>query len=234
MLTPAEDRAAVGWMLIAVGVAAAVAYSGFILAAVNPGDPDLTTVVSSLEAGDGSLARTLRALDVAAGVLTLVLVPFVHWALPRGPWRRVAVWSFATFAVAGIPAGLIALPCAEGDAGCAAGGGDDVQTLLHDGLSIVSTCALIASAAATALAVRREGPRWLARAGWVTAAVQVVTGGLLGVGELTGPEALGGISQRLEILGISAWIVCLSVSAATDGVRNAPRRRGRSGAPAVS
>ncbi len=180
-----------GWMLLGAGVAAAVAYSGFILAAVSPGDPDLTTVVSSLEAGDGSLARALRALDVVAAVLSLVLVPFVHWALPRGPWRAVAVWSFAIFAVAGIPAGVIALPCAEGETGCGAGGGDDLQTLLHNGLSILSTCALIASAAATALAVRREGPRWLARAGWLTVAVQVVTGGIVGAGRTHGARGAG-------------------------------------------
>jgi hypothetical protein len=202
---------------------AALAYAGFLLHLFpSPGDVDVTTLVSELES-DGELGATLRALDVTSAVLTLPLVPFIARALPRGPWRPVAVWSLAVFALAGIPAGAIRLPpCADENPADCARTADQVQGFLHDGLSIVSTVAIIACAAACAMAVRGTGPRWLARAGWITVAVQVVTGAVLGVAEVRGPEALGGVFQRLEILGISAWIVCLAVYAATDGVR-APR-----------
>lgn len=104
-----------GWLLIAVGAAAALAYSGFLLRTFPAGGGvDVTTVVSTLEAEDEPQAGTLRALDIVSAVLTLVLVPFVRRALPSSRWSAATVWSLAVFAVAGIPAGAVPLPCAEG------------------------------------------------------------------------------------------------------------------------
>jgi hypothetical protein len=196
---------------------AAVTYSGFLVYIAFParGLDGLTTVVSDLEAEGAPHGELLRALDAVSAVLTLVLVPYLWWALPAGAWRRVAVWSTAAFAIAGLPAGLIPLPCAERTPSCPAGTADEVQALAHDALSIVSTTALIVGAGATALAVRRRGPRWLAWAGWLTVAVQIGTGLVYAAGDLADADALSGAVQRLEILGISAWIVCLGVYVAS-------------------
>jgi hypothetical protein len=213
-------RARRGWVLVAIGAAAALAYSGFLVYVAFPaeGADDLTAGVSGLEAEGAPYGELLRALDAVSAVLTLVLVPFLWRALPSGPWRAVAVWSTAVFAAAGIPAGLVPLPCGE-DAGCPATADGGLQAAAHDALSIISTTALILSAAATALAVRRPGPRWLVRAGWLTVAVQVVTGLVFAAGHLSGADDVSGVAQRAEILGVSAWIVCLAVYAASPGGR---------------
>ena len=88
----------------------------------------------------------IAKLHALSAILTLVLVPYLWWALPGGVWRQVAVWSTAVFAAFGIPAGLIALPCAEGEPACPDGGAEELQSFAHDATSIVSTTALIAAA----------------------------------------------------------------------------------------
>jgi hypothetical protein len=211
---------------------AAVAYSGFLVYLAFPADGyGPTAVVSDLEAEGAPHGALLRILDAASGALTLILVSYLWWALPRGLWRRVAVWSTLVFAVVGIPAGLVALPCDEDAPGCSVSTSDQIQGMAHDVASIVSTTALIAAAGATALAVRREGPRWLGWAGWGTVTIQVATGLVFGAGSLADRETLVGVAQRVEIVGISAWIICLGVYAATHGIpatrrgRCAPRAR---------
>jgi Protein of unknown function (DUF998) len=211
------------WVPAAIGVVAGVTYSGFLVYVAFPSEGiDATTVVSTLEAEGAPYGALLRGLDALSAILTLVLVPYLWWALPGGVWRQVAVWSTAVFAAFGIPAGLIALPCAEGEPACPGGGADELRSFAHDATSIVSTTALIVAAGATALAVRRDGPRWLVRAGWLTVAVQVATGLVFGIGELFDLQTLAGSVQRVEILGISAWVICLGVYASTPGVRAPP------------
>ena len=216
-------------MLILIGVLAGLTYCGFLVYAAFPADGyGATTVVSDMEAEGAPYSALLRTLDAVSAVLTLLLAPYLWWALPRGIWRQVAVWSLVAFGVFGIPAGVVPLSCAEGSTGCPNGTADGLQSLAHDAASIISTGALIASAGATALAVRRTGPRWLVWAGWVTVAIQVVSGLLVGAGEVIedlGP--MGAISQRVEIVGIAAWVVCVGVYAASHGVRAAPWARER-------
>ncbi len=218
-------------MLAVIGVVAGVAYSGFLIYIAFPseGIDGATALVSDLEAEGAPYGPLLRALDVVSALLTLVLVPYLWWGFPRGAWAKVSIWSTVVFAVAGIPAGLVPLPCGEDAPGCPAGTAEEVQALAHDVPTIVSTTALIVGAGAAALAVRRSGPRWLVWAGWLTVAVQVVTGLVFAAGELAGQEALSGAVQRFEILGISAWIICLGVYAATDGVRARPAAPQRPG-----
>ena len=206
-------------MLVVIGVVAAVAYSGFLVYLAFPADGyGPTAIVSDLEAEGAPHGAVLRILDAASGALTLILVPYLWWALPRGLWRPVAVWSTLVFAVFGIPAGLVALPCDEDAPACAQSTADQIQGTAHDVVSIVSTTALIAAAGATALAVRREGPRWLECAGCVTVTIQVATGLIFGAGYLADWDALVGVAQRVEIVGISAWIICLGIYSATHGI----------------
>jgi hypothetical protein len=216
--------------LVAVGIVAGIAYSGFLLDLVLPaGDPDVSVVVSSLEV-EGPFGGILRTLDVVSGVLTLALVPYVWWALPRGRLRHVAVWSLAAFAVGGAMTGIIHLPCGSDAPGCPSGTAQELQALAHDGLSIVSTVAFFVSAGATALAVRRTGPRWLVAAGWASVIAGALTGVVFTAAQALGMAATLGVSQRLQILAVTAWVVCLGVFAATSGVR--ARRRAHAVAPA--
>jgi hypothetical protein len=203
-------------VLILIGALAGLAYCGFLVYVAFPADGyGATTVVSDLEAEGAPHGALLRSLDAVSALVTLLLAPFLWRALPEGGWRQVAVWSMVAFAVLGIPAGLVPLQCPGGTAGCPAGSADDLQSFAHDATSIASTTALVVSAGATALAVRRTGPRWLAWAGWVTLVVQVVSGLLVGAGELYDDlEPMGAVAQRVEIVGIAAWLVCVGVYAA--------------------
>ena len=92
-------------------------------------------------------------------------------------------------------------------------------------LSIVSTAAFFVSAAATAIAVRASGPRWLGVAGWASVAAGAATGVVFTAAEALGMETTLGVSQRVQILAVTAWIVCLGVYAATAGVRARGRAR---------
>lgn len=211
-----------GWLLVIVGIVAGIAYSGFLLDLVLPnGEVDVSVVVSSLEA-DGPHADVLRTLDVVSGVATLVLAPYVWWALPAGLWRHLAVWSLVAFALGGALAGIIPLPCGADTPDCPAGTAQETQQLVHDGLSVLSTVAFFASAAATALAARRRGPRWVVLAGWASVAVGALTGVVFTTGDLGEMDLTLGISQRIQILAVTAWIICLGVYAATEGVRASP------------
>lgn len=217
-------------MLIVIAVVAGVAYSGFLVYYAFPVEGvDAVTVVSDLEAEGAAHGVALRSLDVVSALLTLVLVPYLWWGLPRGVWRHVAVWGTLVFVVFGVPAGLVPLPCGEDVPRCPAGTAEEVQAMAHNATSIISTTALIFGAGAAALAVRRQGPRWLKWAGWLTVGVQVASGLAFAVGYLAGWDALTGVVQRVEILGIAAWIICLGVYAATEGVRPATREPGTTG-----
>ena len=192
-----------GVALIVVAVVAGLAYSAFLVDVVTPsGGTDVTTVVSSLEVS-GPHAGLLRAADVVSGILVLILVPYLHRALPPGPWRPIAVWS------------------TEGSPGCADDASGSLQAAVHDGLTIVSTVAILACMVAVALAVRGTGPRWLAWAGWLSFGFAAITGIVTALSDLAGRDASVGVAQRLQILGVTVWIVLLGVYLAAENVRAA-------------
>ena len=210
-----------GVALIVVAVVAGLAYSAFLVNVWTPsGGTDVTTVVSSLEVS-GPHAGLLRAADVVSGILVLILVPYLHRALPPGPWRPVAVWSTVVFAVAGGLSGVVPLPCAEGSPGCADDASGSLQAAVHDGLTIVSTVAILACMVAVALAVRGTGPRWLAWAGWLSFGFAAVTGIVTALSDLADRDTSVGVAQRLQVLGVTVWIVLLGVYLAAEGVRAA-------------
>lgn len=203
--------------VVLVGILAGIAYSGFLFDLFDQSGALDLTVVSSLEAPGQPRAPLLRTLDVACGVLTLVLVPHLAAALPRGAWRSVAVWSLVVFAVGGALSGLVPLPCPEGTPGCPAGAGEEAQVAVHDAASIVSTVALYLSAGAVIMALRRTGPRWMVVAALAIGGVGVATGIAYAIADLMEADDAVGVTQRLQILGVSAWLVCVGVYAARHG-----------------
>ncbi len=171
-------------------------------------------MVSSLEVSGQPEAGLLRALDVACAVLTLALVPFLAAALPPGRWRTVGVWSLVVFAVAGIVSTFVTLPCADETPSCPAGAGQHAQAAVHDAATVVSTAALYLSAAAVVMALRRTGPAWIARAAVLVVAVGVTCGIASVVADLASADDAAGAAQRLQILSVSAWLICVGVFAA--------------------
>ena len=116
---------------------------------------------------------------------------------------------------------MVPLPCAEGSPGCADDATGNLQAAVHDGLTIVSTVAILACMVAVALAVRGTGPRWLAWAGWLSFGFAAVTGIVTALSDLADRDTSVGVAQRLQILGVTVWIVLLGVYLAVEGVRAA-------------
>ncbi len=207
--------------LIATGVIAAFLYSNFILDWLISRD-HFNTVVSDLEVSGAANATLLRVTDVVCAVLVLVLLPLVRRGLPPGPWREVAIWSTAAFAILAAVAAFVPLPCGEGES--CPGTTEQFKTLVHDGSSIASDTLLFVGAGAIGIALWHTGPRWFFRAAWL----EVVVGGIVasaafGIFTMIDDESLAtGLSQRFHILCISAWIVCLGIFAAYDGLRAPP------------
>ncbi|MGE0027856.1 MAG: DUF998 domain-containing protein [Thermoleophilia bacterium] len=200
--------------VVLAGVLAAVAYAGFLFDLFDDaGGLDLS-VVSSLETSGEPEAGLLRTLDVVSGLLTLALVPFLAAALPPGRWRAVTAWSLVVFAAGGILAALVPLPCADGTPGCPAGAGERAQAAVHDAATVVSTLAVLLSAAAVVMALRRTGPAWMTWAALLVVAVGVTTGVAYVIADLASADDAVGIAQRLQILCVSAWLVCIGVHAA--------------------
>lgn len=211
--------------LVVVGVMAGFFYSNFILDVLLSKQHDWFAVVSELEVPGTPHAGLLRVTDVLCGVLTLVLLPGVHAGLPAGRRRTVAVWMTAVFAVTNALAGIITLPCGSGET-CDTTA-DTLQQLTHDGLSIVSAAALFIGAWAVARDTAERGPRWLNLAAWFTFWVGgVVSSVLFGVfGYADSSSWQTGITQRLQIVIMSGWIICLAVFAAQTVVGASSRVR---------
>ncbi|KZF02965.1 MULTISPECIES: DUF998 domain-containing protein [unclassified Rhodococcus (in: high G+C Gram-positive bacteria)] len=201
-------------VLIGVGLVAAFLYANFLIDWVQRGFRGMGEVVSELEAPGEPNAMLLRVTDVVCAVLVVALLPSVRSALPSGRWREVAVWATALFALGSVVAAVVPVPC--GPSVTCSSPSDQLQLQIHDGASVVSNVALFAGVAAVWFATRDTGPRWLKRLAWwsfwiVGVVASLVFGYFDGATE---PSSAVGVSQRIHIVGISAWIVCLGVVAA--------------------
>lgn len=207
---------------IAVGALAALLYANFWLDAALRGGAHATTVVSELEAPGEPHATLLRVTDVVCALLVVALVPAVRAALParrtRGvAWRDVAAGALVVFAAGAALAAAVALPCGPG-AVCTSAA-DVLRTRAHDTASIVSDVALYGSVVAVWLATRGAGPAWARRAAWWVFWLGAVgSSAVFGAFDRWAPGTPAvGIAQRVHILVISAWLVCLGVLAGTRG-----------------
>ncbi|HCB05527.1 MAG TPA: hypothetical protein DEQ43_14995 [Nocardioides bacterium] len=197
--------------LLVCGAAAALLYSNFLLDFTRTRYVGLYDIVSQLEAHGQPNAMFLRVTDVICVVLVACLLPWVRAALPRGAWREVVVWSTVVFGIGAATAAFVPEACGP-DVTCVGGA---VQNAIHDGSSIASDTALYVGVAAAWLATRRTGPLWFARAAWWIFWIGgVVTSLLFTYFQATdNPAWAVGVSQRVHIVCISVWIMCLAVFA---------------------
>ena len=197
--------------LIPVGCVAAFLYANFLLDWVLRGFDGMDVVVSQLAAPGQPYATLLRVTDVLTAVLVVYLLPGVRRALPPGGWREVTIWATVLFAAGAVLAAVVASPCGPGEV-C---DGRLLQAAVHDGSSIVSDTGLFAAVAAAWFATRRAGPVWFRRAAlWVFWLGGIAASAAFGiVNHLQRPLWAVGATQRIHILWISAWIVCLAIHA---------------------
>jgi hypothetical protein len=96
-----------------------------------------------------------------------------------------------------------------------------LQSDVHGYASVVSDTALFVGVLAVAIAIHRVGPAWLRRAAWWLLVLGGVVSSLLfGYFHRTPDPAWAvGASQRVHIVSISAWLLCLGVFAARAGPR---------------
>jgi len=204
------DRRAVA--LVVCGAVAAFLYANFLLDWTRRGFTGMDDIVSQLEAHGQPNAMLLRVTDVVCAVLVVALLPWVRAALPRGFWRELTVWSTVAFAAGATVAAVVPTPCGP-DVSCP---GPQWQIAVHDNSSIASDTALYVGVAAAWFASRRTGPVWFHRAAfWVFWIGGVVTSLLFAwVNAEYESTYAPGLTQRLHIVCISAWILCLALLAA--------------------
>ncbi|MCD4523522.1 DUF998 domain-containing protein [Nocardioides sp. cx-173] len=213
----------------ALGVGAGLLYSNFVLDWVRRGPESLSHAVSELAAPGEPLAWVYRGGEVASAALVLPLLPSVRAALPPGPGREVVTAATALFALAATVAAVVPTPCGPGE------GHEKVdrrpRSDLHDRASIAADAALYTGVVATWASTRRRGPRWLHRAArrvaWVGAGTSAA---YLRARPSADLRLVAGVSQRLDIVTVSAWLCCLGVLAA----RAVPREAPHEAVPAVS
>lgn len=207
---PADRRPS----LLLAGCVAAVLYSNFVIDWVLRGFEGMDQIVSKLEAPGQPNATLLRVTDIVCALLVVTLLPRVRSLVQPGRWREVAVWATVTFAIGAALAAVVPSPCGPGQT-CDSPS-QDLQAWAHDAASIVSDTALFVGMAAMWFATRESGPSWLRRlAFWNFILGGIVVTALLGWFSETGdPSWAAGASQRVHIVFMSAWIVCLGVVAA--------------------
>ena len=208
-----------GWRLITIGAVAAFLYSNFLLDVIFSPTHDWFAVVSELEVPGQPTATLLRVTDVVCAVLTLILLPSVRRALPSAGWRWTAVVMTALFAVGGILAAVVPLPCTSTEICVSAS--EDLERVLHDAFSVLSASTLFLGAGAVAIDTRHQGRRWVR----VTALISFWIGGVLGTvlflyfGWKDSTSWQTGIAQRFQIAMMSLWILALAIFGATSASR---------------
>ena len=217
--------------LLVVGCVAGLLYANFILDWILRGFEGMDLVVSTLGAPGEPHAVVLRVTDVVCGVLVVALLPRVRSLLPPGRWREVAVWATVVFALGAAAAAAVPTPCGAGET-CDAPH-QLAQSLIHNGASIVSEGALFVGMAAVWRATHETGPVWLRRVAfwdfWVGGVV--FTSLFAYFGYFSDALWIASAAQRVHILFVSAWIVCLGVVAAHPHHLDPSSRRERPAGP---
>lgn len=200
-------------VLLTTGVLAGVLYSNFLLDALLSRRHDWFAVVSELEMPGYPTATLLRTTDVVCSLLVIGIAVVLWTARRVRGAERLAAASMVVFALGGIVAALVPLPCRPGASSCPAPR-QVLQDGVHDTASLVSQVAIFVSAGAIALALRREGPRWLVRHGHATFWVGGIAGTVLLVTlDQTHPGSWqAGLVQRLQLAWMSTWIYGFAVA----------------------
>ena len=143
--------------------------------------------------------------------------------LRPGVWREVVVWATVVFALGAAGAAIVATPCGPSVA-C---DGPDLQLQLniHDLQQHRLGHRPVRRRGGRLARDPGRGPAWFSRSAWWNFWLGGVVSSVVFEYFNLNPDPAWavGASQRVHILFISAWIVCLGVFAATEGVRDHPR-----------
>ena len=192
------------------GVLAALLQLDFLLELVLPGGPPVArSQISELSAPGQPGAWLFRLLDVLSGLLVLALVPG-WWRASRTVATCLAVWGLglALSAVSSASCADSLHPRCDGNG--LPGPHTSLRDNLHDVGSTLSALALLLGIAVAAAALRRHGE--VRRGAWVGALTLLAV--LLGLEEtvedLVGTSSGRGISQRLQVVVLSAVLLLLA------------------------
>ncbi|MCR6030749.1 DUF998 domain-containing protein [Nocardioides sp. zg-579] len=209
-----------------LGAGAGLSYATFVVDLVRRGPSSLDHAVSELAAPGERWAWFYRAAEVGCAAAVLPLLPPVRSALPPGVGREVVTGATAVFAVAAAAAGVVPTPCGPG----LAWGVVDLRPRsdLHDAASLLAESAAYVGVGAAWATTRRRGPRWFHRAAGWTLLVGVGSGLVHGATRSHAERRrVSGVSQRVDVLAVSAWLGCLGVlgaqAAGTTEPQGAPR-----------
>ncbi|WP_285758716.1 DUF998 domain-containing protein [Nocardiopsis ansamitocini] len=213
---PANGEHAVRAVGRASALIAAGCYSLWLLEfGLATGLSPTLSFVSELSAADQPYAGLFSAADRAAGVLAALAAVCGVLTGERGCWHLVAWLGLAGFGLATTADSFLPMDCAvSADAVCAsaetAGALSAVHTWHAVSSSLAGTMALV-GAAGMAIALRPSGgPRFLVAAAvfGVQAVAMIVVLLLLAVGAGQPVEGFG-VAQRVQIVGVAAWLVCV-------------------------
>lgn len=212
LVTEARGWNARAIALLAAGVIAGICSSNFLLDLALRGGQGMDHIISELAADGQPNATLLRVTDVVCAVLALLLALAVRPALRPGPGRELVTWGAVTYGAGAIGAALVH-SCAPG-AACV--GVAYTEAVVHNLLSVVSEAGIALSMIGGWWATRRAAPAWFGR--WAIALLGVMLvalaiGGVLLL-EGQGFSPASAYMQRLQIMPISGWLVCLGVLAA--------------------
>lgn len=215
-------------VLLAAGAVAAFLYANFLLDALLSPDHDWLMVVSRLEVPGEENATLLRVTDVICSAVVILLIVPALWTAPRATSRhRIAGALTIAFAVGGILAAIVPLPCVAG-VPCDSPA-QHLQTLWHDIFSVASASTLFLGAGFVSLETRHDGPVWLHRFALFTFWIGGIVGTtlFLSFGWADSSSWQTGLTQRLQLICMSIWIYCLAVVAEQAWNDERPRGAGR-------
>lgn len=223
----ARERVARPVLAVAL-IVAGVCYSSWVLEFVLPIELNpLTSFLSELDA-EGRPYRWVFGLgDTVAGSLAVLCALTALCMLPRRAlstvgWVALGCFGASTIADARAPLHTCSAPCPPSDSG--------LFPQLHQIHALTSTLAVIsifvAMIAFTAAAFRYRNWPILRHTGlWILITAGLATVWMLVADNLPGQFALG-IAQRIQVAGMSLWLITLAAQLLADA-RN-QRRRTRS------
>ena len=196
----------------ATAVLAALAYVLWVIGPwLNPGLDHVNGYVSELAARDQPFSWLFRAGDLVAGTFAVVTAVMALAVRARRPplvtigWLGVAVFGVATI----VDSGLTPMTCAPYvDTTCALAERAGTLPLTHELHAATSSVAVggaiagMVGLSAVPGITRRHGPTLLKLE--IGATVLTLAAMLLG--------AYTGVAQRVQVAGISAWLVVLAVA----------------------
>lgn len=225
-LDRAGARAIIAGVLIAL---AGVCYSSWVLEFLwhSPLDP-LNSFLSELDAAHRPHREVYEWGDIITSILAVLTAAVLLWprSIVSGVYARTAVIAFAVFGGATIADALAPIECVPGiDPDCPYEPSGLLPQLhhIHALTSTVAVFAIFTTMIAGVVAAYRQAPLWpaLRTVGLaVLIIIAVTTAWMMAADNLTGDYYLG-LAQRIQVGGMSVWLVTWGVSVARPRSRRA-------------